>query len=55
MSLAETRVKAAKARLSDYTLADGNGLYLRVRRTGSKTRITRRRIGGTVHVQTIGW
>ena len=54
MSLAETRVKAAKARLSDYTLADGNGLYLRVRRSGSKTWITRRMIAGTVHVQTIG-
>ena len=54
MPLADTKVKAAKARLSDYTLADGNGLYLRVRRTGAKTWITRRMIAGTVHVQTIG-
>ena len=55
MALTDTRVKAAKPRLSDYTLADGNGLYLRVRRrTGTKTWITRRMIAGKVHVQTIG-
>ena len=54
MPLVDTKVKAAKARLSDYTLADGNGLYLRVRRTGAKTWITRRMIAGKVHVQTIG-
>ncbi len=52
--LVDTKVKAAKARLSDYTLADGNGLYLRVRRTGAKTWITRRMFAGKVHVQTIG-
>lgn len=54
MSLADTRVKAAKARLSDYTLADGNGLYLRVRRSGAKTWIIRRMDAGKVSVQTIG-
>ena len=54
MPLTDTRVKAAKPRLSDYTLADSNGLYLRVRRTGAKTWITRRMIAGKVHVQTIG-
>jgi integrase len=54
VSLTDTRVKAAKPDLSDFTIADGNGLYLRVRRTGAKTWITRRMIGGKVHVQTIG-
>lgn len=52
--LVDTKVKAAKPRLSDFTLADGNGLYLRVRRTGAKTWITRRMIAGKIHVQTIG-
>ena len=54
MPLTDTRVKSAKSRLSDYTLADANGLYLRVRRAGAKTWITRRMIAGKVYVQTIG-
>jgi len=54
MSLTDSRVKSAKPRLADYTLADGNGLYLRVRRSGAKTWITRRMTAGKVHVQTIG-
>jgi len=54
MSITDTRIKAAKPRLSDYTIADGNGLHLRVRRSGAKTWITRRMIGGKVYVQTIG-
>ena len=35
--LTDAQVKKSKAKEKDYELADGNGLYLRVRKTGNKS------------------
>lgn len=39
--LTDAQVKKSKAKEKDYELADGNGLYLRVRKTGNKSWIFR--------------
>lgn len=53
MALNDTQVRTAKWGGKDYTLNDGNGLYLNVRRS-SKTWIIRRKRDGRMRVTTVG-
>ncbi len=53
MALNDTQIRAAKWDGKDYTLNDGNGLYLNVRRS-SKTWIIRRKRDGKMRVTTLG-
>ena len=52
MALNDAQVRAAKWDGRDYTLNDGGGLYLLVRRS-SKRWIIRRKRGGKMHVTSL--
>jgi len=56
MRLRLTATQCAKARpgAKDKWLNDGNGLYLRVRATGGKAWIIRRKVGGKTTITTLG-
>lgn len=50
----ESDVKAAKRRVTDYMVGCGNSLWLRVRTTGRKTFIVRRKQAGKTKIITLG-
>lgn len=50
----ETDIKALKQRATDYMVGCGAGLWLRVRTTGRKTFIVRRKVAGKTKVITLG-
>lgn len=50
----ETDIKAIKQKASDYMLGCGDSLWLRIRTTGRKTFIVRRKQGGKTKIITLG-
>jgi integrase len=52
--LSDRRIRALKPAPRDKWYCDGNGLYLRVRRTGGRSWVLRRKRGGHVEVITVG-
>jgi len=50
----ETDIKAIKQKPSDYMVGCGGSLWLRVRATGRKTFIVRRKQGGKTKIITLG-
>jgi len=52
--LSDRRIRALKPAPCDKWYCDGNGLYLRVRRTGGRSWVLRRKRGGHVEVITVG-
>ena len=46
--------KGAKPKQKDYTLTDGNGLYLRVWPNGKKVWLFQKKINGKIQKKTIG-
>ena len=52
--LSAKKVQGAKPAVKDYQLADGAGLYLRVRQTGAKVWLIRKMIRGKAISQTLG-
>lgn len=52
--LSDRRIRALKPAPRDKWYCDGNGLYLRVRATGGRTWVLRRKRGGHIEVITVG-
>lgn len=52
--LTDARIRAAKPGERDRWLNDGNGLYLRIRRSGSKSFVLRSKRGGRTQIRTLG-
>ncbi len=52
--LSDRRIRALKSAHCDKWYSDGNGLYLRVRATGGRSWVLRRKRGGHVEVITVG-
>lgn len=52
--LSGRRIRALKPAPRDKRYCDGNGLYLRVRATGGRSWVLRRKRGGHVEVITVG-
>src|SRR5258708_3596723 len=52
--LSDRRIRALKPAPRDKWYCDGNGLYLRVRATGGRSWVLRRKRGGHVEVITVG-
>ncbi len=52
--LSDRRIRALKPAACDKWYCDGNGLYLRVRATGGRSWVLRRKRGGQVEVITVG-
>ncbi|MFA7400523.1 MAG: Arm DNA-binding domain-containing protein, partial [Sideroxydans sp.] len=50
----ETDIKALKQRESDYMVGCGDSLWIRIRTTGKKTFIVRRKLGGKTKIITLG-
>lgn len=54
MSLTDAQVRALKPEPRDRYVADGHNLYLRIRPSGSKSWVVRRRAGSRIVVTTLG-
>ena len=52
--LSDRRIRALKPAPRDRWYCDGNGLYLRVRATGGRSWVLRRKRGGHIEVITVG-
>ncbi len=52
--LTDTAIKAIKPAEMDQWICDGNGLYLRVRKTGGKSWVIRRKRQGHTRIITLG-
>lgn len=52
--LLDSQVKALKPKDAEYMLNDGNGLYIRVRPTGTKSFVLRRKVNGQTFRTTLG-
>lgn len=52
--LLDSQVKALKPKDSEYMFRDGNGLYIRVRPTGTKSFVLRRKVNGITIRTTLG-
>jgi Arm DNA-binding domain len=52
--LSDRRIRALKPAPHDKWYCDGNGLYLRVRATGGRSWVLRRKRGGHIEVITVG-
>jgi len=52
--LTDAKIRAAKPGPRDQWLGDGNGLYIRVRKGGSKVFVLRTKRSGKTHVRTLG-